>query len=223
MTRRLLLCLLVIVFAACPLTAQERGQICLRAFHDRNANGLLDADEALILQGIGASALDERGVTVSTQLLEDSPLAADGLLCLGPLAAGAYQVLITSSEYTPVTASEFSATVAPGTAPPLLDFAARPIAPQTTATTAGAFASDPAALEALLVAALGSGLVFLLLSLLGALLGLAIIRRRRLAPRYGPPPASAPPATSAFQDAFAPAGGSPPRFADEDTDRAALR
>lgn len=179
-TRWAWLGLLLLLAGGIPLAAQETGQICARAYHDRDGNGARDADEAPVTRGIGASAFDERGVTIATQLLVDSPFAADGLLCLDQLAAGEYLVLLSSSEYSVTSASSLGATVETGAPPPLLEFGVRSdLAASAASVSQGSRYLDPAALQALVIAALGGGLVFLLMTLVGAVSCLVIIRRQR--------------------------------------------
>lgn len=149
--------------------AQDSGQICLRAFQD--------GDGAPIVHGIAAAAIDKNGVTLSTGLLDDSPFAAEGIFCLGPLPAGDYRLLLSSSAFS-APAGELTARVQPGAPPPLLEVAFRARAP---ADSGGEAAPAPAASAELLALALaGVSALLLLLSLLGALVGFILLRRGKL-------------------------------------------
>ena len=241
--RRWLLPLVICLWLACgtPLDAQDTGQICVQAFDDRDGNGRRDGDEAPIFRGIVASLLDDRSITIASRLLEDSPFAADGLLCLDQVEAGDYLVVLTSSEYIATTSSVISASVRPGTAPARLDFGVRSLfaAPERD-DPAGDFALDPAALEGALVAALGSGITLIGMTVIGILVYFLVLRRRLRRIQFAamaPPRAPLMPAAAASGSTFQTGGGmrvnppppdphqgSPPLFVDDDeTDSAPAR
>ena len=171
-----LLCLLV---GGGLWTAQETGQICLRAFDDRNENGRLDDGEPPMMQGVGMNLLNGRGVTIASKRLDDSPSAARGLACFDDLPAGDYAVMLTSVDATAITSSAFDAAVAPGEAPFRFDFGLKPL-------TSRSDAAPPLALSA------ASGLVFGLIAslmvgglmlIIGLLIYAAVFRPRLLAAR----------------------------------------
>ena len=238
---RWILPLVICLWLACgsPLDAQDTGQICVQAFDDRDGNGRRDDDEAPIFRGIGASLLDDRSVTIASRLLEDSPFAEDGLLCLDQLEAGDYLVVLTSSEYIATGASVINASVRPGTAPARLDFGVRSLFEvPVRKDSAGDFALDPAAFEGALVAALGSGITLIVMTFIGILVYFLVLRRRlrrlRLAAMAAPKAPLMPAAAgSTFQTGGSilvnppppdPHQGSPSLFVDDDeTDSAPAR
>ena len=87
--------------------AQDTGQVCVQSFEDRDGDGLRDPDERAIAQGIAAGLRNMAGVTIASLLLEDSPFAADGLLCFDQLLAGDYQIALRSAEFSNTTAASF--------------------------------------------------------------------------------------------------------------------
>lgn len=173
--------LLIWLALACSLAqGQARGQICIRAFADENVNGLRNAAEAPITRGIAASLLNEASVTIRTGLLDESPFAADGLLCFGDLLAGRYQVIISGSAYVATGAMSAEMMLEPGEPPPVFDFGARPLAAlPVPATLHSLDALDADSARTLLMILGGLGLTVVVLSLLGCLLVLYVLRRRR--------------------------------------------
>ncbi len=225
--RRLARWLALICAALCCLTslAQDTGQICVRAYVDQNEDGQRAGSEIPIVRGIAASLLDDRDLTIASQFLEDSPYAADGLLCFDQLLAGEYSVIISSSEYIATTATSAEASVRPGTAPARIDFGAKPLAVLAgPSAIADLVALDADGIQTLLLAAGAAALAIIVMSLLGCLLVALILRRRKRAKMPQPrdpamrglptePPAEdeAPPRpTKALGE------GSPPLFTDED-------
>lgn len=217
-------------FVTNMLVAQDTGQVCVQSFDDRDADGIRDADEMSITQGIGAGLSNATGVTIASRLLEDSSFAARGLLCFEQLPAGDYQITMTSAEYLGTASSTFAATVNPGSAPALIEFGVRPLHGTASGPAASGISLDAEAAEALAIALIGSMIVGAAMSVIGLLVFLLIMRRRlgRASPMpYGPPaPAVSgvppqPPASIADADPLrkhAPSAGSPPLFADEETD-----
>lgn len=166
----------MLLFGSFCLSAQDGGQVCVLAFEDLNQNGARDAGEIAIRRGIGAHLLNPGGVTIATGLLEDSPYAAEGLLCFDQLPAGEYQVHVTSSEYILSGETALGASVEPGSPPDRIDIGVRPI---DLAADGGAPGSIDARAAEGLVLASGAGLtVVFLMGLLGAALSYLAIRRR---------------------------------------------
>ncbi len=165
--------------------AQDRGQICVQAFLDSDADGAHAADEALISQGIGASLLDSNSITIASQLLEDSPYGADGLLCFDDLLAGEYLVLLTSAEYAATTATSFRAAVSPGSPPFRFDLGLKALfaGEAGTGSRGGQPALDEATVRGLLLALLASAITACIMTLLGLLIYFFIIRRRHVKTR----------------------------------------
>lgn len=218
--------LAVLALLCAPMSAQDTGQICLRAFDDLNQDGVQDPDEGPLVRGIAASLLNARGVTISSALLQDSPFAADGLLCFDQLLAGDYRVIISSSEYRATSASIADAAVQPGAAPPRIDFGAKSLAvQQAPSMVSGLAALDELAAQSLVAAAFAAAAVITVMIVLGALAYVFVFRRRlrkaRAARRASAASASRPP-PRAEDDWMAPpltkdpSAGSPPLFTDLD-------
>lgn len=212
---------------ACLISqAQDTGQICLQAYADQNEDGLRTETEAPIARGIAASLLDERGITISAQLLEDSPYAADGLLCFDQLLAGRYRLIISSSEYSATTQTTAEAVVSPGSAPARIDFGAKSLTVMATPPIIpGLTALDADTVQTLLIAVGAAVIAIIGMSLIGCLLVALILRRRNRAKARQP----ADPATRNLQSTPLPEDeapsprltketneGSPPLFTDED-------
>lgn len=170
-----LFCLLILMTLAAR--AQETGQICVLTFDDRDGNGSRDADERSIPHGIGASLLNADGVTIAAALLDDSPFAANGLMCFDQLRAGEYRLRVTSAEFIGTTASTFAASVNPGDAPARIEFGVRPLLADEAAR-AGAFDLDAVTVAVLARAMLVAALVFVAMSVIGLLIYLLVFRRR---------------------------------------------
>jgi hypothetical protein len=81
MIRRTTLILVVLLGTLRIVSAQSGGQICVRAFEDSNGSGSFDAGEPLLTGGISVSLLDQSGTTVASGLLDESPTAAQGVIC----------------------------------------------------------------------------------------------------------------------------------------------
>lgn len=172
-------------FVMLPATlAQETGQVCVQSFDDRNGDGLRDPDERPIAHGVSAGLGNQAGVTIATRLLEDSPFAADGLLCFDDLPAGDYQISLRSAEFTITTAAVFSASVNPGAAPALVEFGLQPLQVVAPKPEAARLKIDASLVEAFLRALAGGAIVVAILSVIGLLTYLAVFRRR-LSPKRG--------------------------------------
>ena len=237
-SRLLLLLICLPILAASILQAQETGQICALSYDDRNGNGSRDANEPLITQGIGATLLNDKGVTVQSRLLEDSLFAASGLLCFDQLLSGDYVVVLTSAEYSATTETSFAASVNPGTAPVRLDFGARPLQVEVVSSNvqSGLFDMDTDRALGIALGIIGSLITVLIVSVIGVLIYVLTFRRRlRKAsaaripspagtrtpapPITGVPPQPAPTTQSANAlRKLVPSGGSPLLFADDETD-----
>lgn len=217
------LALAILAFATVVASAQDTGQICLLAFVDQNEDGRRAGTEAPITRGIAASLLDQRGVTIRSQLLEDSPYAAEGLLCFENLLAGEYGIIVSSSEYRAMSPTVAEAIVRPGAPPARIDFGAKPLTQETLPSVlTGLAALDEEAVQSLLVVGGASAAVIILMSLLGTLVVANIIRRRReMASAPGGSGRSQVRAVDQPQSPLptdAPGQGSPPVFSDQGED-----
>ena len=208
-------------FAICLLllslphaAAQETGQICVRSFDDRDRNGLRDADEGAVAHGVGASVHKLDGVTIGAALLEDSPFAADGLLCFDDLPAGDYRLRLTSAEFASTTATAFEAAVRPGSAPPLLEFGLTPLFDGAESRGRAPFALDADAIDALTRVMAGGLIVIASLAVCGLAMAVFLFRRRsqRMARRHREG------ASAQARQTHRAGAGSPPHFADDATD-----
>ncbi len=220
-------------------TSQDRGQICVMSYEDRNGNGKFDESEPPVTQGIGVNLQSALGITVATKLLEASTYTVPGLVCIGDLPRGEYQVLLTSAQYRATTDFAFSAVVAPGSAPVRLDFGVTPLpvvgAERTEAQTSQLTDEQLQGLQSIGMGLIASMLISLAMLLIGWLIYMLVFRRRlkriRAGRRQRPPnppagatmrqvgmalsPAPAESMTAPAQ--FQPGQGSPLLFADDDT------
>jgi uncharacterized membrane protein YedE/YeeE len=109
MTRKLSLVLFFISLLGNAIGQAQTsgGQLCIRAFEDRNGNAQDDTNEPRIQRRLSATLADANGVIVNSALMEDSLNAAAGTLCFQRLAAGQYTMRVVSAEYTFTTETEF--------------------------------------------------------------------------------------------------------------------
>ncbi len=206
--------------------AQDTGQICLLAYVDQDEDGRRAGTETPIARGIAASLLDERDVTIRSQLLEDSPYASDGLLCFDQLLAGDYGLIISSSEYNATSPTVAAASVQPGAAPARIDFGAKPLTVAAAPNILTGLATlDADAVQTLLVAGGFTAALIIVMSLLGSLVVALLLRRRRRAKASAPPGtemSGISPAARAQDESLSPrltkepGQGSPPVFTDHD-------
>jgi len=210
----LLICLPLAL--ASPVRAQDTGQVCAQSFIDRDADGSRGLDEPMATRGVSASLQNAAGVTIASLLLDDSPLAADGLLCFGDLLAGDYQITLRSSEFASTTAAAFSASVRPGAAPMVVQFGLQPLPDYALSRSP---ADKASALNAVLPLLIGGAVLVASLCAAGFLTALLIFRRRSVsaparlhhAPIGGETSANPP----LKHDSSA---GSPPLYAADDID-----
>lgn len=135
--KRLILILLLTLFSTVAYAQQGEGQICIRSFEDRNTNGTFDPNEPLITRGIGVDLMNSQSITIDSKLLEDSPTAAQGVVCFQQLVAGDYMVVVTSADYSAVTSTVFNASVIPGSVPSRFDFGGQMITTESISVTDG--------------------------------------------------------------------------------------
>lgn len=174
--RVILLFAIILVALAGHLLAQSSGgQICVRAYEDRNGNQTQDPGEPFITRGLSASLADAEGVIIQSLLMEDSPRYAQGIVCFQGLLAGQYTVTVVSADYKPVTPNTFVTSVTENSVPVPFDFGAQQILSSATPTRqAGALSMTPAEQRALLekifFAAIGAMVVVGLMTVIGAIL-----------------------------------------------------
>jgi hypothetical protein len=211
MRRWLVLGLLVSAMNLSSLSAQQaNGQVCLRAFEDRDANGILDAGEPLITRDIGVNLSDTQGVIIQTALLDDSARAAQGIVCFQNLATGQYTLNVASAAYSATTSATLIIAVSANAVPQVLDFGAQIIttAPLVTEPVREVGFTE-AQLERILWSSLGAVGVIFVLMLVGFFILLVFVRPKRqaLAPSY---PYGVPPTGQYPPYGVPPAGQYPP-------------
>lgn len=201
MTRKLLITVVFSLLIASMSSAQSSsGQLCIRAFEDRNANASQDPNEPPIIRGISATLSNARGVIVDTALMESSSTASSGTLCFQRLEAGQYTMRVSSADYNATTPSDFTAAVSDSGIPQVLSYGAQAVSIEAPVTEAVITQEDR--LQGTLVrgifAGLGALLIMGAMTVVGALIYFFVLRNRQ-----APPPTGAyravPPQTGAYQ------------------------
>lgn len=182
MRRMGLIIIAVLVLISTAVQAQGGGQFCVRAFGDTNANGSLDAGEALLTRGINVNLLNAQNVTIASALLDQSPTAAQGVVCFQFLAAGQYTIDISSADYKATTPASITTTITDGSMPTVVEFGGQPVtAPVTTTETTATVSTDDAETQQLiriLVSAAGTLIVVLGMGILGVIVYLLAFGRQ---------------------------------------------
>lgn len=181
---KLLIILLLLSLTSLLSLAQDgEGQVCVRSFEDRNDNATFDANEPFITQGVGVNLMNALGVTIDAKLLDDSPIAAQGMVCFQQLPIGDYTVIVTSADYSAVTLTSFNALVIPGSVPVRFDFGGKLIsadvgtnvsANNATATVT----SQSNVLQGMLFGVLGAIVVMGILTIIGMSIYFGVFRQR---------------------------------------------
>lgn len=187
MTRKLLLSVLLTLLLATVVTAQSSsGQLCIRAFEDRNGNGTQDANEPPIIRGVSATLANATGLIIDTALMETSSSASSGTLCFQRLEAGQYTIRVTSADYAATTVSDFTAAVSDSGIPQVLSYGGQFIPVEAPVVETGI--SQEERLQTLLVksviAGIGALVVMGAMAVIGAIIYFAVLRNRR-PPRTG--------------------------------------
>lgn len=180
----------MILASAAPYTPQAAAQgsplLWVRFYEDTNANAVLDTGEPLITRGVAVQLLNQDGVVVATALLDDVPTASQGLIGFQDIAPGDYMVLITSADYDPTGASEFERTIIAGGVPLLVEYGAKPVIVENAAPARrGLFGlpiylGDPEQVARVAVSLLIGLLVAMVMTALGILIYVFVLRRRHL-------------------------------------------
>lgn len=116
------------------VSAQTGGQFCVKAFEDRNGNGLQDAGEPVLTRGVGINLLNRGGVVVQSAILENSQRAAFGEFCFQFLSAGQYSIEVSSADYTATTPNTMTAAVSESGAPVVMQFGGQRVASLSSST-----------------------------------------------------------------------------------------
>lgn len=183
-----ILALLCIGVGALPVMAQTGGQFCVRAFEDRDGNGEWAGAsiEPALTGDVAINLLNADSVVVASGLLENSPTAAQGILCFQFLPAGQYTAVITSGSLTPTTPMSISANVNETGEPVVVSFGAQRESVTTVADTAGAGEAASETDQLLRVGLSVGGALIMIVAMIGAgLLLYALVLRRprqRLSP-----------------------------------------
>jgi hypothetical protein len=174
---------ILLSFGALSHAQDGAGQLCIRAYDDRNGNGAFDEGEPFISRDVGVSLANTEGIITHTALLDDSPRASQGLLCFQSLPTGQYNVVVASAAYVATTADFFVATVSQTSVPQVFDFGARLITLEVgTPTRQGQFSPVQLRnlLQRLLFSSLGAGAVMGFMIFLGVVLYFLFVRPRRV-------------------------------------------
>ncbi|MGJ3239439.1 MAG: SdrD B-like domain-containing protein [Anaerolineae bacterium] len=204
--------LLLLMLASGTLAQSSTGQLCIRAFEDRNGNGTQDANEPPIIRGISASLLDDNAVIIRTALMEESASASSGTLCFQQLSAGQYSIRVNSADYTATTPSDFTAAVNDSGVPQVLSYGGQFVPVEQP--DADPATSQEARLQSTFIRSvigiIGALVVMGAMAVIGALIYFFALRNRN--PRQMPPAYRPPTATSGTYppvSAIPSAGGTP--------------
>jgi len=186
MRRNLITAALALLALAGPVSAQTGGQFCVRAYEDRNANQALDPGEPFLTRDVAAALLDAGGIVIASALMDDSPTAAQGVICFQFLPAGQYSMQITSAIYVPTTPDTVTAAIGAGTLPTVVEYGARRADALAPAAAPAAFTLPDSGPVRVGLALLGALLVMAVLAALGVLIYLLAVRPRPAAPAPAP-------------------------------------
>jgi hypothetical protein len=181
--RAILMCAfgLMLLLATTVMAQTSGGQFCVRAFEDRDGSGTRDTGEPLLTRGVSAELLNAQGIVIQTQMMEDSPTAAQGVICFLGLAAGDYTINVISADYTATTTTTNGAAIADSELPTVFEFGGRSVQiDSATAPTVGRGLSEEtrALLERVIIALLGALVAMAFMALLGVLIYFLILRGR---------------------------------------------
>lgn len=178
----IIIAVLVLTSTMAVQAQQGGGQFCVRAFGDTNANGKLDGGEVLLTRGINVNLLNAQNVTIASALLDQSPTAAQGVVCFQFLAAGQYTIDISSADYKATTPASITTTITDDSSPTVVEFGGQPVtAPAATTEITTAVSEDEAQTQQLiriLVSAAGTLIVVLGMGILGVIVYLLAFGRQ---------------------------------------------
>lgn len=176
-----------------PVQAQDTpagdGQLCVRAFEDRNGSGILDPAEPFLTRGVGASLADASGVIIQSLLLDDSPQASRGTMCFQYLPPGQYTVRVTSADFNATTGDTFLTSVTASSVPQVFDYGAQRVVAQPQPEPISAELNEVRqrmVLERLFWSLLGAIVVMGAMLVVGTIIGFLFFRPRPAAPAPGP-------------------------------------
>jgi hypothetical protein len=187
MVKRLCLLLFCALTVGSVVAQTTGGQLWVRAFEDRNGNGVLDPGEPLLTRGVNVNLIDANGIIIATALLDDSPNAARGLVGFQFLPPGQYTVSVTSAEFTPTTADSFTETVMESGVEAVhrFEYGAQRVGTTGAGTQAAttAVTDRDERITQIALAAGGAGVVMVLMVILGMIIFLMTLRTRLMAAR----------------------------------------
>lgn len=192
MNRRAALMILLLLAAipvmAAPAWAQtntEQGQFWVQAFEDRNGNGTHDPGEPFLTSGVSVDLLNAEGVVMASGTLDDAPYATQGYLGFLYLAPGNYTAVINSPGLTPTTPDRVDVTITGDDALVRVSFGAQRAAANEPATTNPMTTLVDPQVARLALAGFGAMVVIGVMTAIGVLVYLLVLRPRRPA---APPP-----------------------------------
>lgn len=171
--------ILICLFSAFAVSAQEGGQLWVRAFEDRDGDGVRDANEPLLTQGVSVELVHE-GIVIETAVLDDAPYASQGLVGFQFLEPGEYTVNVAAAEFTATTATSVTVQVGGSGLPPVIEFGGQPLSAVPAGEGTPLLALEPRDPETmrLAVAALGGVIVAGIVAGFGFLIYLLTLRPR---------------------------------------------
>lgn len=218
------------------VTAQEgQGQLCVRAFEDRNRSGARDGGEPYLVDGVSVNLLNEDNVIIETALLSQSARKSEGLVCFQRLMPGVYTLQVVSADYMPTSPSQVTYSIEDSSIPQVLEYGAELIVvdmPTTQAETPRSLqdALTPDRLQRILIAALGAAVVIAFMSVVGVLAWYVLVRPRRrpmpvtatgqyaaVPPTGNYPVATPPPSSGTFRPVTPPTSAMPVVIDQDDT------
>lgn len=174
---------MLLTMASVALAQEGEGQLCVRAFEDRNRDGVRDTGEPFLVDGISANLLNEDGIIINTALLSQSQRRSEGLVCFQRLMPDVYTVQVVSADYLPTSAEQVTLTIGESSIPQVFEYGAELIvveapvvAEETPRTLEDAF--TPARLQRLLFAAIGAAVVMGFFIVIGVMAWFLFIRPR---------------------------------------------
>lgn len=180
MVRRTIFILAALLGIFGTAAAQNGGQFCMKAFEDRNGNGTIDGGEPFITRGISVNLLDGQNITIASALIDQSPTAAQGVVCFQQLPAGQYTMTITSADFSATTPTTMTTSLADGALPVVMEFGGKRAAALTTPTPTGTSgAVDRNELARIIISALGTLVVVAGMVVLGVIIYALALRQRK--------------------------------------------
>lgn len=177
-----LVMMLLALSAGWALAQDGGGQVWVRAFEDRNGNGVRDAGEPLLTRDVSVSLMNADGVVIASGLLDESPNATQGMIGFQYLEPGRYTVVITSPDLTATTPDTIETTIESGTLPTVFEYGGQRDAAAADGTGAPAevtVSEDREQIARLAIAGAGAAVVVGGMTLLGLAIYALMMRSSR--------------------------------------------